>query len=81
MYVLLITWLLWGKERLARRLVNRTIWVAVAIPTNSPTLVRNCFVIELLGRVLLCIVCRLGVFVIRLHKFSSLFSLCCHFAL
>ena len=47
MRVLLITWLLRGVGRWARKPVNNTSWVAVVTPTDRPKSVRNRCVIEL----------------------------------
>ena len=47
MCVLLITRLLRGVGRLARKPVNHTSWVAVVTPTDRPKSVRNCCLIEL----------------------------------
>ena len=47
MYVLLITRLLRGVGRWARKPVNHTSWVAVVTPTDRPKSVRNRSVIEL----------------------------------
>ena len=47
MYVLLITRLLRGVGRWARKPVNHTSWVAVVTPTDRPKSVRNCCLIEL----------------------------------
>ena len=46
-YVLLITRLLRGVGRWARKPVNHTSWVAVVTPTDRPKSVRNCCLIEL----------------------------------
>ena len=45
--VLLITRLLRGVGRWARKPVNHTSWVAVVTPTDRPKSVRNCCLIEL----------------------------------
>ena len=47
MCVLLITRLLRGVGRWARKPVNHTSWVAVVTPTDRPKSVRNCCLIEL----------------------------------
>ena len=47
MCVLLITRLLRGVGRWARKPVNHTSWVAVITPTDRPKSVRNCRLIEL----------------------------------
>ena len=47
MYVLLITRLLRGVGRWARKPVNHTSWVALVTPTDRPKSVRNCCLIEL----------------------------------
>ena len=47
MYVLLITRLLRGVGRWARKPVNHTSWVAVATPTDRPKSVRNRCLIQL----------------------------------
>ena len=47
MCVLLITRLLRGVGRWARKPVNHTSWVAVVTPTDRPKLVRNRCLIEL----------------------------------
>ena len=47
MCVLLITRLLLGVGRWARKPVNHTSWVAVVTPTDRPKSVRNCCLIEL----------------------------------
>ena len=47
MCVLLITRLLRGVGRWARKPVNHTSWVAVVTPTDHPKSVRNCCLIEL----------------------------------
>ena len=47
MYVLLITRLLWGVGRWARKPVNHTSWVAVVTLTDRPKSVRNYCLIEL----------------------------------
>ena len=47
MCVLLITRLLRGVGRWARKPVNHTSWVTVVIPTDRPKSVRNCCLIEL----------------------------------
>ena len=47
MCVLLITRLLRGVGRWARKPVNHTSWVAVVTPTHRPKSVRNCCLIEL----------------------------------
>ena len=47
MCVLLITRLLRGVGRRARKLVNHTSWVAVVTPTDRPKSVRNCCLIKL----------------------------------
>ena len=44
---LLITRLLRGVRRWARKPVNHTSWVAVVTPTDRPKSVRNCCLIEL----------------------------------
>ena len=58
--------------------VNNTGWIAVVTQAERPKSVRNSCVIERICSVFvsshLCIVCRLGVFVIRLYQISSLFS-------
>ena len=46
-YVLLITLLLRGVGRWARKPVNHISWVAVVTPTDRPKSVRNCCLIEL----------------------------------
>ena len=47
MGVLLITRLLRGVRRWARKAVNHTSWVAVITPTDRPKSVRNCCLMEL----------------------------------
>ena len=47
MCVLLITRLLRGVGRWARKPVNHTNWMAVVTPTDRPKSVRNCCLIEL----------------------------------
>ena len=47
MCVLLITRLLRGVGRWARKPVNHTSWVTVVTPTDRPKSVRNCCLIEL----------------------------------
>ena len=47
MCVLLITRLLRGVGRWARKPVNHTSWVAVVTPTDRPKSIRNCCLIEL----------------------------------
>ena len=47
MCVLLITRLLRGVGRWARKPVNHTSWVAIVTPTDRPKSVRNCCLIEL----------------------------------
>ena len=57
--------------------VNHTGWMTVVAPADRPKSVRNSCAIERICSVFvsfhLCIVCRLGVFVIRLCQISSLF--------
>ena len=55
MCVLLITRLLRGVGRWARKPVNHTSWVAVVTPTDRPKSVRNCCLIELFCGVI-CVV-------------------------
>ena len=55
MCVLLITRLLRGVGRWARKPVNHTSWVAVVTPTDRPKSVRNCCLIELVCDVV-CVV-------------------------
>ena len=47
MCVLLITWLMRGVGRWARKLVHHTSWLAVVTPTDRPKSVRNRCLIEL----------------------------------
>ena len=56
MCVLLITWLLRGVGRWARKPVNHTSWVAVVTPTDRPKSVRNCCLIELFCDVVCAVV-------------------------
>ena len=51
MYVRLITRLLRGVGRWARKPVNNTSWVAVVTPTDRPKSVHNRSLIELFGGV------------------------------
>ena len=46
-FVLLITRLLRGVGRWARKPVNHTSWATVVTPTDRPKSVRNCCLIEL----------------------------------
>ena len=76
MCVLLITRLLWGVGRWARKPVNRTSWVVVVTPTDRPKSVRN-FVVALFV-FSLCpfdISVGVGAFVIGLSLISSFLSL------
>ena len=58
--------------------VIHTDWMTVIAPVDRPKSVRKSCVIERICSVFvsfhICIVCRLGVFVIRLRQISSLFS-------
>ena len=59
--------------------VNHTVLMTVVAPADRPISIGNSCVIEHICTVFLsfhlCIVCQLGVFVIRLRQISSLFSL------
>ena len=77
MCVLLITRLLRGVGRWARKPVNHTSWVAVVTPTDRPKSVRNCCLIELFCGVV-CVAALpfdisvgIGAFVIGLGQISS----------
>ena len=81
MCVLLITRLLRGVGRWARKPVNHTSWVAVVTPTDRPKSVRNRCLIELFVALLMLSLCPfyisvgVGAFVIGLSQISSfLFS-------
>ena len=58
--------------------VNHNGWMTVVAPADRPKSVRNSCVIECICSAFvsfyLCIICRLGVFVIRLRQNSSIFS-------
>ena len=79
MCVLLITRLLRGVGRWARKPVNHTSWVAIVTATDRPKSVRNCCLIELFCGVV-CVVCPfdisvcIGSFVIGLSQISSFLS-------
>ena len=81
MCVLLITRLLRGVGRWARKPVNHTCWVAVVTPTDRPKSVRNRCLIELfLWRCLCChcpfdISVGVGAFVIGLSQISFFLSI------
>ena len=87
MCVLLITRLLRGVGRWARKPVNHTSWVAVVTPTDRPKSVRNRCLIELfLWRCLCChcpfdISVGVGAFVIGLSQISFFLSLSAYFSL
>ena len=80
MYVLLITRLLRGVGRWARKPVNHTSWVAVVTPTDSPKSVRNRCLIELFVALFVLSLCPfdisvgVGAFVIELSQISSFLS-------
>ena len=80
MCVLLITRLLRGVGRWARKPVNHTSWVVVVTPTDRPKSVRNCCLIELFCGVVLLSLCPfdisvgIGAFVIGLGQISSFLS-------
>ena len=63
MCVLLITRLLWGVERSARKPVNHTSWVAVVTPTDRPKSVRNCCLNELFVALFKLSLCPFGILV------------------
>ena len=81
MCVLLITRLLRGVGRWARKPVNHTSWVAVVTPTDRPKSVRNCCLIELFVALFVLLLCPfdisvgIGAFVIGLGQISSFFVL------
>ena len=80
MCVLLITRLLWGMGRWARKPVIHTSWVAVVTPTDRPKSVHNRCVIELFVALFVLSLCPFdisvggGVFVIGLSQISSFLS-------
>ena len=67
-----------GKVGPLKPLVNHTGWMTLVAPADRPESVRNSCVIERIWSISvyfhLCIVCRLGVIVIRLQEISSLLS-------
>ena len=77
MYVLLITRLLWGVERWARKPVNHTSCMAVVTPTDRPKSVRNRCLIELFVALFVLSLCPfdisvgVGAFLIGLSQISS----------
>ena len=81
MCVLLITRLLRGVGRWARKPVNHTSWVAVATPTDRPKSVHNRCLIELFVALFMFSLCLfdisvgVGAFVIGLGQISSFLSL------
>ena len=81
MCVILITRLLRGVGRWARKPVNHTSWVAVVTPTDCPKSVRNCCLIELFVALFMLSLCPfdisvgIGAFVIGLGQISSFLSL------
>ena len=81
MCVLLITRLLRGVGRWARKPVNHTSWVAVVTPTDHPKSVRNRCLIELFVALFVLSLCPfdisvgVGAFVIGLGQISSFWSL------
>ena len=83
MCVLLITRLLRGVGRWARKPVNHTSWEAVVTPTDRPKSVRNCCLIELFVALFVLSLCPfdisvgVGAFVIGLGQISSFLSCCC----
>ena len=80
MCVLLITRLLRGVGRWARKPVNHTSWVAVVTPTDRPKSVRNCCLMELFVALFVLLFCPfyisvgIGAFVIGLGQISSFLS-------
>ena len=76
----LITRLLRGVGRWARKPVNHTSWVAVVTPTDRPKSVRNCCLIELFVALFVLSLCPfdisvgIGAFVIGLGQISSFLS-------
>ena len=80
MCVLLITRLLRGVGRWARKPVNHTSWVAVVTPTDRPKSVHNCCLIELFVVLFVLSLCPfdisvgIGAFVIGLGQISSFLS-------
>ena len=81
MGVLLITRLLRGVGRWARKPVNHTSWMAVVTPTDRPKSVRNRCLIELLVALFVLSLCPfdisvgLGAIVIGLSQISSFWSI------
>ena len=81
MCVLLITRLLRGVGRWARKPVNHTSWVAVVTPTDRLKSVRNCCLIELFVALFVLSLCPFDIsvgivaFVIGLGQISSFLSL------
>ena len=80
MCVLLITRLLRGLGRWARKPVNHTSWVAVVTPTDRPKSARKCCLIELFVGLYLLSLCPfyipvgVGAFVVGLGQISSFLS-------
>ena len=78
MSVLLITRLLRGMRRWARKPVNHTSWVAIVTPTDRPKSVRNRCLIELFVALFVLSLCPfdisvgVGAFVIGLGQISFL---------
>ena len=80
-YVLLITRLLPGVGRWARKPVIHASWVAVVTPTDRPKSVRNRYLIELLLALFVLSLCPFDIsvgvraFVVGLSQISSFLSL------